>query len=540
MDIGAAISGLDGPSLVIGLLLGLLAGAALFAFSRYSMRRTFEAALEEQKSGFDKALEEMKSSFDSLSSQALQSSQESFLALANDKFADQTERHSSDLETKKVLIDQRLDSMKETLGAVPAELEKNQKHVSDVLQQSTQSLKDSNESYLKQVDSKTEAQTKAHIAELEEKKKLIDQHLEQMEKTLGAVPTELEKNQRNVGEVIEKSAKGLEESNKLHLTQLQSQSDTQTKAHFAKLDEKELLINRRLGEMDDKLGKVQTLIEEFEKARESKLGALDDQLKNLTQTTSQLHRALADNRARGQWGERIAEDLLQLLGFVEGRNYFRQMTIASGERPDFTISLPNGLYVNMDVKYSFDNYDSYHSADTSLERAEFAQAFLRNVRSVVKDVAGKSYINEDTVDCVLLLIPNEPVYRFIHEQDHTIMDMALRSKVVLCSPLNLYPVLAVIHQAAQSLAFERKSREVFAVLEDIRAEWEKYTGHMDGMEKNFATLERKFRELTGARTKQLDRKFDRIDAVLEGKALDSAREVSALPAPARNDKELPF
>ncbi len=156
--------------------------------------------------------------------------------------------------------------------------------------------------------------------------------------------------------------------------------------------------------------------------------------------------------------------------------------------------------LNMDVKYSFDNYDSYHSADSPQEREKYATAFLRNVKSVVNDVASKAYINEQTVDCVLLLIPNEPVYRFIHEQDYTIMDAALRSKIILCSPLNLYPVLAVIHQAAQSLAFERKSREIFAVLTEIRSEWAKYSEHMDGMEKNFATLERKFRELTGARS----------------------------------------
>ncbi len=448
-DFAVLIDGLHGFSIVLGLGIGLVGG---FVFAML----TYRFYGKNFRNTFERLSDEMKKTFDGLSAEALNKNQERFLNLANDKFTHQAERHNIELEGKEKQIDTRLQQMKDTLDTVPAELEKNQ---------------------------------------------------------------------QNVGDVIEKSTKNLEESNKTHLTRLQERSDNQTKEHIAKLDEKELLINRRLTDMDEKLSKVQKLIDEFEKARENKLGALDDQLKNLTQTTSELHRALADNRARGQWGERIAEDLLKLMGFVEGINFFKQMTLASGERPDFTISLPTGIYVHMDVKYSFDNYDMYHKADNNHDRAKYADAFGRNVKNVIRDVANKGYINEETVDCVVLLIPNEPVYRFMHEKDHSMMDFAMQNRVVLCSPMNLYPVLAVIHQAAQSLAFEKRSQQVFAVLTEIKTEWAKYTDHMDGMEKNFATLERKFRDLTGARTRQLDKKFDKIDTILDSNESDADAEI---------------
>ena len=128
----------------------------------------------------------------------------------------------------------------------------------------------------------------------------------------------------------------------------------------------------------------------------------------------------------------------------------------------------------------------------------------------------------------MIFIPNEQIYRFIHEHGSTIIDTALRNKIILCSPLTLYIVLAVVRQAAESFALEQRSREIFAVINDIRQEWLKYTDHMDGMEKNFDILERKFRELTGTRTRQLDRKFDKIDTMLESSDL--------LPAP---DSQLP-
>jgi hypothetical protein len=47
--------------------------------------------------------------------------------------------------------------------------------------------------------------------------------------------------------------------------------------------------------------------------------------------------------ARGQWGERMAEDVLRLAGFVENVNYVKQTQLEGGTgRPDFTFPLPKG------------------------------------------------------------------------------------------------------------------------------------------------------------------------------------------------------
>ena len=47
--------------------------------------------------------------------------------------------------------------------------------------------------------------------------------------------------------------------------------------------------------------------------------------------------------ARGQWGERMAEDVLRLAGFVENVNYVKQTQVEGGTgRPDFTFPLPEG------------------------------------------------------------------------------------------------------------------------------------------------------------------------------------------------------
>ena len=435
----ALINGLHGLSVALGLGLGLVCGF-IFAMLTYrfygkNFRNTFE-----------RLSDEMKKTFDSLSSEALNSNQERFLNLANDKFTDQTQQHSSELDSKKELIDQQLQQMSETLDKVPTELEKSQSKVTEVLDKSTESLKESNQSYLDQLTAKSETQTKEHSKELETKKELIDQ---------------------------------------------------------------------RLVDMDVKLGKVERLVQELQTDRKTQYSALDEQLKSLTSTTSSLQNALADNRARGQWGERMAEDMLSFMGLVEGVNYIKQSTIEAGTKPDFTFLLPNDKSLNMDAKFPLDNYLRYVNAENEAERREFSQKFLRDVNQRIGEIQKRDYIAAETVDFVLIFIPNEQVYRFIHEQDETIIDGALRQKVILCSPLTLYIVLALINQASRHFFVEQRSREIFAVVDEIRGEWSKYTEKMRQLENTFGTMQKRFHELTFTRTRALDRRFDRIEGLLE-------------------------
>ena len=100
-DLTALITGLDGLSLFVGLVIGLLVGVGFVMLTRFSMKKTFQRALDDQQTTFEGATKELKAAFDSLSSEALKSNQESFFNLANDKFDNQTERHSSELESKK-------------------------------------------------------------------------------------------------------------------------------------------------------------------------------------------------------------------------------------------------------------------------------------------------------------------------------------------------------------------------------------------------------------------------------------------------------
>ena len=90
----------------------------------------------------------------------------------------------------------------------------------------------------------------------------------------------------------------------------------------------------------------------------------------LSSTTNSLREALASSNARGQWGERMAEDVLRLAGFHEGVNYLKRTAVV-GEGtgiPDFTFLLPKGHVLFMDVKFPMAAYLKYLEAGTEAER----------------------------------------------------------------------------------------------------------------------------------------------------------------------------
>ncbi len=90
-----------------------------------------------------------------------------------------------------------------------------------------------------------------------------------------------------------------------------------------------------------------------------------------------LREALANPQARGQWGERMAEDVLRLAGFTEHVNYRKQTQVDGGTgRPDFTFDLPKGHVLYMDVKFPLASYLRYLEVGTDAERQAHLKRFL--------------------------------------------------------------------------------------------------------------------------------------------------------------------
>ena len=304
----------------------------------------------------------------------------------------------------------------------------------------------------------------------------------------------------------------------------------QTQSGEKDLEGKKKLIDQTLESMRGDLQKMQDVVAGFEKEQVQKYGELSahlrtaaEQTAKLQDTANHLRQALVSTKARGMWGERMAEDVLQLSGFIEGVNYLRQKTLeGAGSRPDYTFQLPQGRKVNMDVKFPLNSYLRYLETENDMEREVHKGQFLRDVRSRIKEVTTRDYINPDdeTLDYVLVFIPNEQVYAFINQNDPVIIDEALRNKVILCSPFTLFAILAVIRQAMDNFSTAKAANDMLRLIGGFNKEWEKFCKSMDNMGRKIDDARDEFQKLATTRRNKLERPLQKIEDLRRLKGIE--------------------
>lgn len=311
----------------------------------------------------------------------------------------------------------------------------------------------------------------------------------------------------------------------------------QTAAGAREIDLHRQAIGQQLDSMGHELRTVADLVATLRRERAEQHGAvlkgLDEAVRTTTRladTTQSLREALASPKARGQWGERMADDVLRLAGMVEGVNYLKQKAISGGRVPDFTFLLPRDLCLHMDVKFPVDNYLRFLEAEAPGERDRCRDAFLRDVRARMRELAGRGYADPaTTVGYLLLFIPNESVYAFIGEHAPALGEEALRHKVVLCSPFTLFAVLGVIRQAVDNFLLERTSDEILGAMAGFAQQWERFGEQIELVGKRLASTQTAYDELAGTRRRQLQRQLDEIDQIRTHRGV-------AAPAPDDGDQ----
>ena len=277
------------------------------------------------------------------------------------------------------------------------------------------------------------------------------------------------------------------------------------------LDNKKKLIDKSLSGMNEKLEFIHQQSTELKTSIDTSRKTTEV----LSENTARLREILSSSQKRGQWGERMVEDILQFVGLMENINYTKQSQVESGQRPDFTFILPQEKRLNMDVKFPLAHYESYLAAESEEAQDQEKIAFLKDVKNHIKSVSGREYINpsEGTLDYVILFIPNESIYGFINREDTKLVDYALKNHVLLCSPLTLYAVLSLIHQASRNFTMNERASEVMSLVDQFRIQWKKYIEQMDKMGNKIEGLSKDFNALVSTRTKALERPLDKIDNI---------------------------
>ena len=237
---------------------------------------------------------------------------------------------------------------------------------------------------------------------------------------------------------------------------------------------------------------------------------ISDEAVNLTRAIAGTN----NNKFQGDWGETILEQILENSGLIEGEQWEHQVTLRDEKgsaalneetnrsmKPDVIVHFPGKRDIIIDSKVSLKAYMEYLAAEDETVRAVHLKEHVASMRRHIDELAAKHYnkYNKNSLDYVMLFIPNEPSYFVAMEADNALWNYAYKKGIVLISPSNLISTLFVVNSLWTR---ERQQRDVQRIVDTANAIYDKFVNFVDNFGKIETALE-KAQEAYGEAFKQL-------------------------------------
>ncbi len=287
-------------------------------------------------------------------------------------------------------------------------------------------------------------------------------------------------------------------------------------------------VDKNLADMNKQVG--DTLSSGFKGNSETmgelkeKLGKIDEAQKHLESLQSEvvtLNNVLANNQARGQYGELQLEMLLEAT-FPNGKGKFYNLQddlgrIKDGEkvRPDADIVFTAGDDVTklcIDSKFPFSDYVKLFSGEavSEEERHTLKVSFKNAVKTKADSIADKYIISGMTMKYAIMFVPNDGVFAFIENEFPDLVSLARNEGVIISGPSTLQAIIVVFHSAALDAERNKDLEAIDSALKGLGDEFNRFSKRWMELEKSIDTVDKKSKDFSVTVSK-ISTKFGKIN-----------------------------
>ncbi|MCJ7422192.1 DNA recombination protein RmuC [Sphingomicrobium astaxanthinifaciens] len=364
-------------------------------------------------------------------------------------------------------------------------------------------------------------------AAYEADKRHVDERIRDLEATKDKLVTQfreigdmmLDKAQKDFLEKAQHRFKEADQQSEAKLTQLVGPLKELLKAQAEKIDSVE---KQRLGQYEG----LKAVVEEVKQGQ----GLVRDEARNLVNALR------AQPKARGRWGEKTLENVLEQAGLSEHIDYRTEVSVDGEDgklRPDAVVNLPGGRQLIIDAKCSLNAYlDAAEEADED-KRQGHLQQHLSSLKNHAQQLGSKAYWSqfEDSADYVIMFVPGEHFLSAALEQDNGLWDWAFERKVLLATPTNLVAIARTVASVWRQEKMAKEAGQVAALGKELHSRIATLAEHIVSMQTNLTRTNNAFNKMVGSFESQVLTQAKRFEDLGAGsaKTLPGTGQVEVAP-----------
>ena len=247
-----------------------------------------------------------------------------------------------------------------------------------------------------------------------------------------------------------------------------------------------------------------------------KIKGTNEQVLTFANQMKTLEKILGNQKQRGILGEIQLENLLA--NVLPPELFQMQYSFNNGEAVDAVIKVGEFI-IPIDAKFSLDNYNKMIESDeTETDKLnDLEKKFKNDIKNRIDETAKYIRPNEGTVDYAYMFIPADGLYQDllnnkvgslkINQRD--LVSYAYQKKVMIVSPMSLFPMLQVTNKALNNMKVEESINEIQMNIEKLGNHLNSYLTYHEKLGNSISTVVNQY-NVTNKEFKKIDKDITKL------------------------------